>query len=42
VKSVTAVYQADRVFRFYDCCAAERSLRQLLHGPSWLVGRLVV
>ena len=31
VKSGGAVYQDDRVFRFYDDCVAERRLRQLLH-----------
>ncbi|PMU11438.1 hypothetical protein C1Y11_06915 [Pseudomonas sp. FW305-20] len=25
-----ASIEADRAFRFYDCCAAERRLRQLL------------
>jgi len=26
------VFQEDRALRFYDCCAAERRLRQLLQG----------
>jgi hypothetical protein len=30
VKSGDAVFQEDLALRFYDCCAAERRLRQLL------------
>ncbi|NUT78747.1 hypothetical protein HNO86_27275 [Pseudomonas sp. C1C7] len=32
MKSANAVYQGDLAFRFYDCFAAERRLRQLLQG----------
>jgi len=35
VKSGDAVYQKDRKLRFYDCCAAERRLRQLLRTALW-------
>ena len=30
--AATAVFQDNRAIRFYDCYAAERRLRQLLHG----------
>ncbi len=36
VKSDDAVFQEDRKLRFYDCCAAERRLRQLLRIAYWL------
>ncbi|ATE78646.1 hypothetical protein CNN82_20320 [Pseudomonas frederiksbergensis] len=36
VKSGTAVRQAHCAFRVYDCCAAERRLRQLLRSASQL------
>jgi hypothetical protein len=32
VKSDDAVFQKNLALRFYDCCAAERRLRQLLQG----------
>jgi hypothetical protein len=32
VRSGTAVCQGESACRVYDCCAAERSLRQLLQG----------
>jgi hypothetical protein len=32
VKSDVEVLQEDLALRFYDCCAAERRLRQLLQG----------
>ncbi|PAM84221.1 hypothetical protein CES87_06420 [Pseudomonas sp. ERMR1:02] len=32
-----SAYLKHRAAWFYDCCAAERRLRQLLHDPRWLV-----
>ncbi len=45
VKSGEVVFQEDRVFRFYDCCARARTepnaasqARQLLQGPLLAIG----